>query len=549
MQRNKGYSLFFLFFRILVDKSRSEGTSTVNVQLASNQLANKERIMESDKESKPNDNKFHKKQSKENIESTIETVQQVAANELDKAKARFIGGRSIDRGDPEDENENIQSDDEGMIEEIVTTVEEDKDLECKVKKKIETKKTVAQDPETHNKITKVVKTEVTEITRTITINDQHDLERAKRELGIDDVSKLLSSAQMTYTTPSTYHTTSTWVDQPRLIQVQEKYYDPSNEIVTSGDFPSDSPIKQSSPTVDIIEHENKQDQTLAEATTVGRGPVVETISSPAVSSSQEQEASPSTNGTNVEQKPVDKKTKKKKSSLNLCSCTRSTTTDYDEEQRKQKAATIIERKSKQKKKASTTTTNAVLTSTNAQAEPLVQSSNEKQIQGGILISDEIKQLIKDKKDLLIDYIHSKIFLPSKLLTTNEQDVKARKISSHILDLLHDDRCSSWTNLLEQIKNENSDDSSTNIFIQPMIKTYEDLFTTKQSNLLNTFSTIHNEKDVKNLPDNIDYITIVQTYMNERDEQSNIGTITKPLVETSQDTLERLQHHGQSDQKG
>jgi len=83
-----------------------------------------------------------KKQNKQKMESTIESVQQVASDELDKAKAnaRFIGGRSIDRGDPEDDNENIQSDDEGMIEEIVTTVEEDKDLECKVKKKIETKK-------------------------------------------------------------------------------------------------------------------------------------------------------------------------------------------------------------------------------------------------------------------------------------------------------------------------------------------------------------------------------------------------------------------------
>ncbi|CAM4989603.1 unnamed protein product, partial [Rotaria socialis] len=38
--------------------------------------------------------------------------------------------------------------------------------------------------------------------------------------------------------------TISWMDQPRSIQVQEKYYDPSNEIVTSGDFPSDSPIKQ-----------------------------------------------------------------------------------------------------------------------------------------------------------------------------------------------------------------------------------------------------------------------------------------------------------------
>ncbi|CAF1071080.1 unnamed protein product [Rotaria magnacalcarata] len=536
-------------FRILVDKSRSEGTSTVNVPLAYYQLTNKERIMESDKDLKLNEKKSHKKQSKEKMESTIESIQQVATNELDKVKARFIGGRSIDRGNPEDENENIQSDDEGMIEEIVTTVEEDKDLECKVKKKIETKKTVAQDPETHNKITKVVKTEVTEITRTITINDQHDLERAKRELGIDDVSKLLSSAQVTYNTPSTYHTSSSsWMDQPRSIQVQEKYYDPSNEIVTSGDFPSDSPIKQQSSTVDINENETKQDQTLADATTVGRGPVVETLSSPSLLSptpqQQQQEKATISTATTEEQKPKQKKTKKKKSSLNLCSCTRNTTTDYDEEQRKQKAVTIIEQKSKQKKKASVTTTNAVLTSTNLQAESLDQSSD----QGAKLISDDIKQLINDKKSLLIDYIHLKMFLPSKLFTSKEQDLQGRKISSHILDLLNHDRCSSWTNLLEQVKTEYSNELSTNGFIQPMVKTYEDLFTSKQSNLLNIFSTMHNEKDIKNLPDNIDYITIVQTYMNERDDQSNIDVIAKPLVENIEGTRERLQNHGQSDQK-
>jgi len=147
-------------------------------------------------------------------------------------------------------------------------------LNVKLKRKLKQKKTVAQDPETHNKITKVVKTEVTEITRTITINDQHDLERAKRELGIDDVNKLLPSTQIIYNIPSTY-STSSWVDHPRLTHVEEKHYDPSNEIVTSGDFPSDSPIKQHSPTNQIFE----QDQPLAEATTVGRGPVVETISS------------------------------------------------------------------------------------------------------------------------------------------------------------------------------------------------------------------------------------------------------------------------------
>jgi len=526
----------FVLFRILVDKPRLEGPNTINPPLTSYDLPNPERIMESGKELKLTGKKG--KKQKQKMESTIESVQQVASEELDKAKARFVGGRSIDRGDPEDIDENIQSDDEGMIEEIVTTVEEDKDLECKVKKKIETKKTVAQDPETHNKITKVVKTEVTEITRTITINDQHDLERAKRELGIDDVNKLLPSTQIIYNVPSSYHSTSSWIDHPRLTHVQEKYYEPSNEVVTSGDFPSDSPIKQHSPTNQILEHETKQDQPLADATTVGRGPVVETISSSSISP-----LPPSTTTTTNEQKSTETQKKKKKSSLNLCSCTRSTTNDYDEEQRKQKAATIIEQKSKQKKKASVTTTNAVLTSTNLQTEAPIQ------IQGKELISNDIKQLILDKKSLLIDYIHSKIFVPSKLFTTNEQDSKGKKISSRSLDLLRDDRCSSWTNLFDQLKNEYSDQLSANLFIQPMVKTYEDLFTNKQSNFLNTFSTIHNEKDLKNIPENNDYITIVQTYINQRDNQQNIGVITKPFVENIEDTLQRLQDHVQSDKKG
>lgn len=444
-----------------------------------------------------------KKQSKQKMESTIESVQQVASDELDKAKARFIGGRSIDRGNPEDMDENIQSDDEGMIEEIVTTVEEDKDLECKVKKKIETKKTIAEDPETHNKITKVVKTEVTEITRTITINDQHDLERAKRELGIDDVNKLLPSTQTTYNLPSTYQSNSSWIDHPRLTHVQEKYYEPTNEIVTSGDFPADSPVKQHSPNKD----HHEQQEPLAEATTVGRGAVVETISS---SSIVPQSTSSHVVTTTDEQKSNETKKKKKKSSLNLCSCTRSN--DYDEEQRKQKAATIVEQKSKQKKKASVTTTNALLTSTNLQTE-LVQTN-----QGQALISNEIKQLIAEKKSLLINYVHSKIFSPAKLFPSNDQDVKGRKVSSKILDLLHQDRCSSWTNLSEQIQTEYVEQFSTDRVVQPMVKTYEDLLTNEQSNLLKTFQTIHREKDLKHLPNNQDGINIVQAALNEKDTQ-------------------------------
>ena len=112
-----------------------------------------------------------------------------------------------------------------------------------------------------------------------------------------------------------------------------------------------------------------------------------------------------------------------------------------------------------------------------------------------------------------------------------------------------DRCTSWTHLFEQVRDGHSDQSTSNLFLQPMIKTYEDLFTNKQSNLLNTFSTIHHEKDVKDLPENQDYITVVQTYLDEGENQPNIGVITKPFVENIEDTLQRLQHNAQSDDKG
>ena len=491
--------------------------------------------MESNKELKLSAKKG-KKQSKKQMEATLEAVQQAASDELNKAKARFVGGRSIDRGNPEDDDENIQSDDEGMIEEIVTTVEEDKDLECKVKKKVETKKTVAEDPETHNKITKVVKTEVTEITRTITINDQHDLERAKRELGIDDVSKLLPSTQIIYNLPSTFHSSSSWVDHPRLTQVQEKHYEPSNEIVTSGDFPSDSPVKQHSPSTMERSVESKHDQPLADATSVGRGPVAETITTSAVSAASN--ASPA--NANEQNPTAELKKKKKKSSLNLCSCARSTATDFDEEQRKQKAVTIIEKKSKQKKKASVTTSNVLLPAAAIQPES---------IDGQQLISSEMKQLIAEKKPLLIEYVHSKIFLPSKLFTSNEQDTKARKVSSRILDLLQHDRCSSWTHVLDQVKDEYADQLPANLFLQPMVKTYEELLTSKQSNLLNTCATIHHEKDIRHIPENKDYISIVQTHLHARDQQPNIAIITKPFGENIDDTLDRLQQYTQADDKG
>jgi hypothetical protein len=434
--------------------------------------------MENNKEIKSTTKKD--KKSKQNpMESTIESMQQVASNELEKAQTRILGGRSIDRGNPEDEDEYIQSDDEGMIEEIVTTVEQDKDLECKVKKKIETKKTTAQHPETHNTITKVVKTEVTEITRTITINDHHDLERAKRELGIDDVNRLLPS--------------SSWIDQSRSTQIKEKRYEPMNEIVTSKDFPSDSPKQQTYPLEKTI---------LSESTTVGRGPVIETISS-------------------SEPKPIEIKKKKKKSKL--CSCTRSAAVDDEEDKQK-----VITTSSEPLKKTSVVST------------PVIQSVIDLQIQGEQLISSDIKQLIIDKKILLIEYIHSKIFSPSKLFASNEQDAKARKISSRILDLLRYDRCSSWTQMYQQLTDEYTGYSPANSFLQPMLNTYENLFTKKQANLLNTFSTIHNENDIKDIQENHDYLNLVQTHIH----QPNIEIIPKQSVEN---TVEQVQQTTQEEQ--
>ncbi|UJR10546.1 hypothetical protein I4U23_014746 [Adineta vaga] len=461
-------------FRILVDKPRSDQTLVSNEQLMEN-------------------SKINTKKLKTSMESTVESMEKVASDELNKVKTRFIGGRSIDRGNPEDEDTIIQSDDEGMIEEIVTTIEEDKDLECKVKKKIETKKTIAQDPETHHTITKVVKTEVTEITRTITINDEHDLERAKRELGINDVNRLLPLSS------------TLWNDQPRVIEVKETHYEPKNEIVTSKDFPSDSPIKQLHP---------EENPVLAESTVVGRGPVTETIV-PLPS------ASP--------QKPIEVKKKKKKSKL--CSCTRGV--DDENEKETKKNDKLIVTPTEQIKITSLITT----ATTQVVDKPSIDTHN----QGQQLISSDIKQLIVDKKVLLIEYIHSKIFSPSNLFTSIDDDKKARKISSRILDLLRYDRCQSWAQMSEQLTEEYSNYLSTNISIQPIVNTYYNLLTTKQSNLLNTFSTIHNENDIKNIHENHDYLKIVQTYLNEHDQQS-----------TPMETIEKQQttdsHHDQHIEK-
>ena len=355
----------------------------------------------------------------DNKKFNIETIEQIASDELNKIDER-----------------NIQSDDEGMMEEIVTTIEDDKDLECKIKKKIETKRTFIQDPEKQNPITKVIKTEVTEITHTMTINNQQDLQRAQHELGIDDIHQLLTSTK----------------DQSHI---EEKYYEPSNEIVTLGDFPSDNSIKEYLPTI-----ENEIIQPLIEATSVGRGSVIETIPSSTIVESP---------------LSIDKKLKIKKSYFNLCSCTHN--------------------KQKQKKKITHQT----------------------------LISNDMKQFIKDKKLLLIDYIHMKIFLPSNLFLSYEQDLIGRKISFDLLDRLYNDQCLSWNNLFEQFNIEN-------LFIQPMIKIYEDLLTNQQDNLFNLFSTIHNEKDIINMPENNDYRTIIQAYINDRDNVDR----TKSMIENTLD---------------
>jgi len=380
----------------------------------------------------------------------------MASDEHDKTKTRILGGRSIDRIDVDNDEEYIHSDDEGMIEEIVTTVEQDKDLECKIKKKIETKKTIAQHPTTNSTITKVVKTEVTEITRTITINDHHDLERAKRELGIDDVNRLLPS--------------STWLEQQSrstTSQTKEKRYEPINEIVTSKDFPHDSPIKKSV-------QANDEKTILAESTSVGRGPVTETIVS-----------TPS----NIETKSIEIKKKKKK--LKFCSCTRSSAEDEQEPSQPQ-----------------------------PQPKAIIVPKQETSIQSQKLISDDLKQLITEKKTLLIEYLHSKIFLPANLFSSNDQNTQAKQISSRILDLLSSDRYSSWSQLSEQLTQEYINDSVADQCLKPMINTYEKLFTTKQANLLNTFSTIHNENDIENIHENNDYLNIAQTHIHQSIDETS-----------------------------
>jgi hypothetical protein len=448
---------FSFVFRILVDKPRSDPILTSNEPILN------ERIMETNKKTQ---------------EPTIESLEQVATDELNKANARFVGGRSIDRGNPDDEDGYIQSDDEGMVEEIVTTIEEDKDLECKVKKKIETKKTYAHHPETHSTITKVVKTEVTEITHTITINDHHDLERAKRELGINDVNRLLPS--------------STWIDHSRLTGFKDRHYQPINEIITSKDFISDTSIQQK--------------PILAESTTVGRGPVTETIP---LSSSLSQ------------QKPIETKKKKKKSKL--CSCTRAA----DDEQDQPKLITAPTEEIKKVPIVTTPTIKAPIEEIKKVpivTTPTIKAPIDIQEQGQQLISSDLKQLIVDKKGLLIEYTHSKIFSPSNFFSSNEHDTKGRKISSRILDLLRYDRCSSWTQMSEQLTDEYTGNATANLYLQPMIKTYENLFTSKQSNLLNTFSTIHHENDIKYIHENHDYINIVQTNLNERNNQPNIEAV-------------------------
>ncbi|CAM4774891.1 unnamed protein product [Rotaria magnacalcarata] len=463
-------------FRILVDKPRSEPTLNSN-----------ESIMEDNKELKLNSEKNKKSKQSQMNESIIASMEQVASDELNKAESRLIGGRSIDRGNPDDEDENIQSDDEGMIEEIVTTVEQDKDLECKVKKKVETKKTMSQHPDTHNTITKVVKTEVTEITRTITINDHHDLERAKRELGIDDVNKLLPSSK--------------WAHQSNVTEIKQKQNEAVKEIVTSKDESLNNQMKQTQSDKKLI---------LSESTIVGRGPVTETISSP-----------------KSEQKP--KETKKKKKKSKFCSCTRSVA---DDEQDKQNISTIS---TVEKPKVSYETT------------PVVKSATDTQIQGQQLISSDIKQLIIDKKFLLIEYIHSKIFSPSKLFTSDEQDLKGRKISSRILDLLRYDRCSSWAQMFEQFNEEYTNYLPMDSIIHPMINTYESLFTTKQAHLLNTFSTIHHENDIGDIQENSDYVTIVEKYKHERDDQTNVGIIVQQSVDNIINTVEQLHETNQEEQ--
>jgi len=143
-------------FRILVDKQAQQINNNETTPLVdNNQKLNEDTIvntkMDSSKELKIKQKHNNKHKNKHQLES----IEQQANLELEKSKRsldsqlqqqQIRGGTSIDRLS-NDEDDYLHSDDEGMVEEIVTTVEEDKDLECKVKKKIETKKTVAEDPE------------------------------------------------------------------------------------------------------------------------------------------------------------------------------------------------------------------------------------------------------------------------------------------------------------------------------------------------------------------------------------------------------------------
>jgi hypothetical protein len=434
------------------------------------------------------------------MESMVDTLEQMADTELSRAQARVIGGRSIDRGDPEDDEQNIESDDEGMIEEIVTTVEEDKDLECKVKTKIETKKTIAQDPDTLNKITRMVKTEVTEITRTITINDQHDLERAKRELGIDDVNRFLPQA--------------TWPNSLQSIDMTNQRDEPiiSDTTSKSNDLPRTSSIKQSLPSEQPI---------LAEATTVGRGPVIETITLPIATTHKQTLSSENKSKTKT-------KNKKNKNKSGLCSCTRAVDDD---------AAAVVEQQNKP------TTINIPEQreiSTNPMA--IVTSVIDAQVQSQALISSEIKQLIVDKKYLLIDYMHSTIFSSTGIFSAIDNDVKERKMSSRVLDLLRYDRCSSWTRMFDQLRDEYDNEPAATNVLRSIVKTYENLFTHRSAHLLNTFSTIHHENDLHNISENQDYRAIVQTCLND-------GNHSTRTMSTSGDNINRTNECVQDESTG
>ncbi|CAF4408297.1 unnamed protein product, partial [Didymodactylos carnosus] len=283
-----------------------------------------------------------------------------------------------------------------------------------------------------------------------------------------------------------------------------------------------------------------------EATLAGKG-IDATISAKPVvdsSTSQKPDIQPSTT-TTTDSSSAPVVVKKKAKSGGLCSCASARGTTSDDE-RKHEQTKIVEKKSKLKKKTSVSPV-ATITATTDQAKSkpvtttsptsfeLLKSAIEQQTIGKALVSDPIKQLIITKKQPLIDYFHTQIFsTKTNLITSKDNDGLCRKISSRIFDLLRYDRCSSWQNLQDQIREEYGHETPSSLFIQPICETYETIFTTKEPQLLKLFE---NETTIPSA--NQEFIEIVQQKMSNRNKSPNIGYAATQFVNNVQGNLDRL----------